>query len=192
MKKVLILIVFFVSCLFPLKSQQRFNSNIPKTGNGAPEYLAKTTQGRLDFPDHYGNYWEVLFSHPRDFSPVCSSELLQLAKIQNEFTMFGTNLVVTSADYLQTHYQGIKDLESINKENFEPVKINLPLVADDHFVLSKKYGMMHKSISTTQTVRCVSFLNPDNKFVAVVFYQMNVSRSLDDMKSTLFALQSAC
>ena len=191
MKRELVLIVFFVFCLFTLKSQQKFNSNIPMIGDDAPEFRAKTTQGTLDFPNDYGNHWKILFSHPRDFTPVCSSEILQLAKIQNEFTKLGTNLVVISTDFLQSHYEWIKDLESIKNGKFEPVKINFPLVADDHFVISKKYGMMHKSISTTQTVRGVFFINPDNKIAAIVFYPMNVGRNLDDIKSTLLALQSA-
>ena len=160
-------------------------------GEEAPSFHAESTVGTLTFPNDYGKHWKILFSHPRDFTPVCSSEILQLARMEDEFTKLGTNLVVISTDFIQSHYQWKKDLEAIKTGKFEPVKIQFPLVADDHFVIAREYGMMHKSVSTTQTVRGVFFINPANKIAAVVFYPMNVGRNLEDIKSTLLALQSA-
>ena len=159
-------------------------------GEDAPSFHAESTVGALTFPNDYGKHWKILFSHPRDFTPVCSSEILQLARMQNEFTKLGTDLVVISTDFIQSHYQWKKDLEAINVGRFEPVKIQFPLVADDHFVIAREYGMMHQAVSKTQTVRGVFFINPANKIAAVVFYPMNVGRNLEDIKSTLLALQT--
>jgi peroxiredoxin (alkyl hydroperoxide reductase subunit C) len=140
MKRELILIIFLVSCCFPLKSQQKYNSTIPKIGDDAAQFRANTTQGTLDFPNDYGNQLKVLYSNPHDFAPVCSSEILQLAKMQNEFAKPGTNLVIISTDFLESHFEGTKELESIKNGNFEPVEINYPLVTDDYFVISKSTG----------------------------------------------------
>lgn len=191
MKKYLVLISVIFFCVCNLKSQEKKDSNIPLIGDDAPAFCAESTLGTLTFPNDYGGQWKILFSHPRDFTPVCSSEILQLARMQDEFAKLGTNLIVISTDFLQSHYQWKKDLEAIKYGNFEPVKIAFPLVADDHFIISRKYGMMHQSVSTTQTVRGVFFINPANKIAAVMFYPMNIGRNLEDIKSTLLALQSA-
>ena len=140
MKRQLILIIFLVFCFFPLKLQQKYNSTTPKIGDGATKFLANTTQGTIDFPNDYGNKLKVSFSNPHDFTHVCSSEILQLAKMQKEFAKPGTNFVIISTDFLESHFEGTKDFESIKNGQFEPVEINFPLVADDYFVISKSTG----------------------------------------------------
>lgn len=191
MKKEFVLLTLLFFCVCDLKSQYNSGSNIPMIGDNAPGFIAESTNGTVSFPDDYADHWKILFSHPRDYTPVCSSEILQLARMQDEFAKLGTNLVVISTDFLQSHFQWKKDLEAIKYGKNEPVKITFPLVADDHFIISRKYGMMHKSVSTTQTVRGVFFINPANKIAAVVFYPMNIGRNMEDIKSTLLALQSA-
>ncbi len=175
-----------------LKSQQKKpDTNIPVIGQDAPRFYAESTAGTLSFPDDYGQNWKVIFSHPRDFTPVCTSEILQLARMQEDFANLETKLIVISTDFIQSHFQWKKELESLRTERFEPVKIKFPLVADDHFVIAKKYGMMHLNVSKTQTVRGVFYITPDNKIAAFSFYPMNIGRNLEDIKSTLIALQSA-
>ena len=190
MRKDFILTAFFFFCFCNLNAQEKNRSNIPMIGEDAPKFYAQTTTGPLTFPDDYGSHWKILFSHPRDFTPVCSTELLQLARMQTEFARLGTNIVVVSTDFLQSHFEWEKALESIKDGKFESGKINFPLVADDHFVISRKYGMMHPLVSTTQTVRGVFIINPQNKIAAFTFYPMNVGRNLEDIKTTLLALQS--
>jgi peroxiredoxin 2/4 len=190
MKRRFVFIALLLLSICELKSQEKRESNIPMIGQDAPKFFAESTSGALSFPDDYGQHWKILFSHPRDFTPVCSSEILQLARMQNEFEQLGTNLVIISTDFLSSHYKWKKELEGITSDKFEPVKISFPLVADDHFVISKRYGMMHKSASTTQTVRGVFFINPANKIAAFAFYPMNIGRNLEDIKSTLLSLQS--
>ncbi len=187
------LFIFISIVLSPnvLWSQNKSGSSIPMIGDDAPAFIAESTAGMLSFPADFGEHWKILFSHPRDFTPVCTSEILELASMQDEFASLGTDLIVISTDFLKSHYQWIKELESIKYRKVEPVKINFPLVADDHFVISKKYGMMHQSASSTQTVRGVFFINPVNKIAAVVFYPMNIGRNFEDIKSTLLALKSA-
>lgn len=166
-------------------------SDSPVVGQDAPRFKAQSTNGRLSFPDDFGTHWKVIFSHPRDFTPVCTSEILQLARMQKDFANLETALVIVSTDFIQSHYQWKKELESIHTEKLKPVKILFPLVADDKFVIARKYGMMHPAVSTTQTVRGVFYITPDNKLAAFSFYPMNIGRNLEDIKSTLVALQSA-
>lgn len=187
MKRKLILIVFFVACLFPLKLQQYNRRNIAMIGDATAEFGAKTIQGILDFPNDYGDRWKILICHPGDSKTVGSSEILQPANIENEFTTHGMNQALISNDFIQSYNKWINDLELLKNANFEPVKIDLLLVADYHFVTSKKYGMMHKSISTTQSLRGVFYINPDNKIAAIVYNPINVGRNLNNVKSTLLA-----
>jgi len=190
MKREFVIIAVLLLSIYELKSQEKFGNNIPMIGEDAPKFFAESTSGSLAFPDDCGQNWKILFSHPRDFTPVCSSEILQLARMQNEFAKLRTSIVVISTDFLKSHYEWKKELEDIKNEKYNPGKIGFPLVADDQFVISKRYGMMHKSASTTQTVRGVFFINPDNKIAAFAFYPMNIGRNLEDIKSTLLALQA--
>ncbi len=192
MKIKFVFVAFLIFCFSGLKSQQKkINSNIPVIGQDAPPFNAESTIGTLSFPDDYGKDWKVIFSHPRDFTPVCTSEILGLARMQDDFAKLDTKLIVISTDFIQSHFQWKKELESLRSERFAPVTIKFPLVADDHFIIARKYGMMHLTASTTQTVRGVFYITPDNKIAAFSFYPMNIGRNLEDIKSTLIALQSA-
>ncbi len=191
MKNGLLLLLILLLCNSNLWSQDRSNEKIPLIGDDAPVFTAETTEGTLDFPKDFGNNWKIIFSHPRDFTPVCSSEILELAQMQNEFKEIGVKLLVVSTDQLQSHQMWKAALEEVSYKNRKAVKINFPL-ADDHTAsISKQYGMLHQPTSTTKDVRGVFIINPKDKIEAIFFYPMNIGRNMEEIKRTVIALQAA-
>ena len=187
-------LVFFsllLLCSSQLWSQGKSLANIPMIGDEAPSFTAETTSGTLNFPDDYGRKWKIIFSHPRDFTPVCSSEILTLAHMQSDFDNLNVKIVVVSTDTLSKHFMWKKALEETAYKGKEGVKINFPLVDDNRLIVSKEYGMLHLPISTTKDVRGVFIIDPDNKIQAIYFYPMNIGRNMDEIKRTVVALQTA-
>jgi peroxiredoxin (alkyl hydroperoxide reductase subunit C) len=171
-------------------SQKQENAQIPLIGDKAISFTGESTNGPINFPKDFGNKWKILLSHPKDFTPVCSSELLELAGLQSEFDKLNTALVVVSTDNLDQHKSWKESLETLNYQGNGPEKINFPLVADEKLAISAKYGMIHANSSTTQDVRGVFIISPDNIIRAVFFYPSSVGRNLDEIKRTLIALQT--
>ncbi len=167
------------------------DSRIPLIGENAPSFSAETTRGKLNFPDDYFGKWKILFSHPAAFTAVCSSELLELADLQDEFDKLGTKLVVMSTDGLSSHIEWVKSLGTISYKDHGPIKINFPLVSDPNLEISRKYGMIHSLSSTTRDIRGVFIIDGNNKIRAIFFYPMNVGRNIDEIKRTLIALQTS-
>ncbi|MCX6240167.1 MAG: redoxin domain-containing protein [Bacteroidia bacterium] len=187
-------LVFFALLLLSsgnLWSQDKVVGNIPMIGDVAPSFTAQTTNGLLNFPGDYGRSWKIIFSHPRDFTPVCSTEILTLANMQNEFDKLNVKLVIVSTDTLERHLLWKKDLESLSYKNNAPVKIKFPLIDDNRMVVSRAYGMLHLPASTTKDVRGVFIINPQNKIEAIYFYPMNIGRNMEEIKRTVIALQTA-
>ncbi len=171
-------------------AQENNETSIPLIGDDAPTFTAETTKGTLHFPEDYGKKWKIIFSHPHDFTPVCSSELLELAYLQNDFDELGVKLVIVSDDDLEFHKNWKKSLESLSYKNREPVEIQFPLVDDKSKVIAKKYGMIHPSNPTTEYVRGDFIIDPDNKVRAISFSPMQVGRNIEDIKRTVIALQT--
>jgi peroxiredoxin 2/4 len=188
--KILILIGIFFS-LNQVRSQDLYYGKIPLLGDDAPSFTAESTNGPIAFPQDYGKRWKILFSHPRDYTPVCSSEILELSSLQNEFEKLGVSIVVLSTDTLSLHYAWKKDLENIKYKGREPVKIKFPLVSDENCNISKRYGMIHSAISKSKDVRGVFIIGPTNKIEALFYYPMNVGRNMNEIMRTLIALQTA-
>jgi peroxiredoxin 2/4 len=166
------------------------NFRIPLIGEVAPSFTAETTEGILNFPEDYGRKWKILFSHPQDFTPVCTSEILELAVLQEEFDKLGVKLVVISADPVDSHKEWIKAMEGLNYKGRINVKIKFPLVSDTNLEISKKYGMIHPQSNTTKSVRGVFIIDPDNIVQALYFYPMNVGRSTEEIVRMVQALQT--
>ena len=181
--------IIFLTLVFTTEAQDR--NSIPMLGDSAPSFTAKTTEGNLNFPDDYFGKWKILFSHPADFTPVCSTEILELAEMQDEFKKLNAQLLVLSTDGLGSHIEWIKSLESIQKNEEKKVGINFPLVPDVGLEISKKYGMIHSRMSATKTVRGVFIINPENKICAIFFYPSTTGRNLQEIKRTLIALQES-
>ena len=165
------------------------NFRIPLIGEKAPSFTAASTNGTINFPDDYGHNWKILFSHPKDFTPVCSTEIMELAHLQDQFEKLGVKLVVISTDRLETHVQWKKALEELKLDDRSMVKIKFPLVDDENIAVSKLYGMIHSESNTTRSVRGVFIVDPNNIIQAIYFYPMNVGRSTDELLRMVSALQ---
>jgi peroxiredoxin 2/4 len=190
MKKPLLFLIMFFS-LVPLWSQVNTNTRIPVIGEKAPSFTVKTTNGEINFPSDFGSSWKILLSHPQDFTPVCSSEILELAYLQDDFNKMNVKLMVLSTDDLKVHYDWKKAMEELTYKGKGPVKINFPLADDSNHSVSKEYGMIHASSNSTKDVRAVFIIDPDNIVQTILYYPMNVGRNIDEIKRTVMALQTA-
>ena len=164
---------------------------MPRIGDKAPEFTAVTTQGNINFPADFEGKWIILFSHPADFTPVCSSELLELGAMQQDFKDLGVKIIVVSTDRLDSHEQWIKSLETIKYKDNGLVDIGFPLVDDNNRAIARGYGMIHPNTNSAKDVRGVYIIDPDNKIRAMLFYPMNIGRNLDEVKRMVVALQTS-
>jgi len=174
-----------------LNAQMKNGKGIPMIGSVAPSFTAETTNGLLNFPqDMPGHYWKILFSHPQDFTPVCTSEIMELAKMQDEFESHAVKIAIISTDTKDRHLLWKNAIETALNNDVEPVKVNFPLIEDDKLEISKMYGMIHDNASSTKTVRGVFIIDPDNKIQAIFYYPMQVGRNMDEIIRTVQALQT--
>ena len=170
-------------------AESRINKTIPLLGTEAPSFTAQSTTGEINFPADFGSDWKILFSHPKDFTPVCSSELLELAHEQESFDQLDARLIVVSTDMLDQHKTWKAILEEIHFQGREPVEINFPMVDDNSLKVSNLYGMIHSAVSVGENIRGVFIIDPENKVRAINFYPNEVGRNIDELKRTLIALQ---
>lgn len=190
MKRLLLIFGILFLFLNLTFGQQGGSQRIPLIGTPAPSFKAPSTNGPISFPSDFGSNWKILFSHPRDFTPVCSSEVLDLAYRQDDFAALGTKIVVLSVDRLVSHQSWKADLEDISFKGREKVKIEFPMVVDSSYAISYKYGMVDTRSSRSQSVRGVFFIDPENVVRAFQFYPSEVGRSTDEILRTLQALQA--
>jgi peroxiredoxin 2/4 len=202
MKKLMI-VVFLVFSVTKLWSQYPFyyelyeepkpvedrNFRIPLIGETAPSFTAESTNGKIKFPSDFGTSWKILFSHPQDFTPVCSTELIELAKLQSEFEKMNIKIVAISTDRLDMHQQWKNAMEGLLYKDQKTVNINFPLVADVDLSVSKKYGMIHPESNTTKDVRGVFIIDPSNVIRAIYFYPKEVGRNTDELLRMVTALE---
>ena len=127
-------------------------------GDEAPDFTADSTEGEIHFYDYLGDSWGVLFSHPADFTPVCTTELGRVASLKSEFDKRNTKVIGLSVDGLSDHEKWSQDIEDVTGS-----KLNFPLVADKNGEVADKYGMIHPNASDTMTVRSVFVIGPDKK-----------------------------
>ncbi len=186
--KTTILTLFAI--VFLVASTQAQSSKIPLIGSEAPSFKANTTMGKVNFPKDYGTNWKILFSHPQDFTPVCSSELLELATLQDEFDALGVNLAVISTDNIEQHNMWVSYLEEIDYKGNGKQDIRFPVIDDSDKKVSKMYGMLHEPVSTTKDIRGVFVIGPDNTVRSVNFYPMQVGRNMEELVRLVEALQT--
>jgi peroxiredoxin (alkyl hydroperoxide reductase subunit C) len=191
MLKKTILTSTFVLTLFGLYAQQKVNSGIPLIGASAPKFTAESTKGTVTFPGESTATWKILFSHPKDFTPVCSSELLELAQKQEDFKKLGVEIYVLSTDALDQHKAWVSALNEVKYKDRAPVPINFPLIEDEKKTVSKLYGMLHEQVSSTRDVRGVFIVDPNDKIRYLSFYPMEIGRNIDEIERTVIALQTA-
>jgi peroxiredoxin (alkyl hydroperoxide reductase subunit C) len=144
----------------------------------------------MKFPNDFGDNWKILFSHPQDFTPVCSSELLELAHLQSDFDKLGVKIAIISSDNLEQHEMWVAHLEEIDYKGRGAQKIDFPLFEDDKKTASRLYGMLHEPVSTNKDIRGVFIIDPKNTVRSVNFYPMEVGRNMDEIVRLVEALQT--
>jgi peroxiredoxin (alkyl hydroperoxide reductase subunit C) len=190
--KTIILISILLSVFLGSAFAQNENyHSIPLIGEEAPSFTASSTKGTIHFPSDYGNNWKILFSHPADFTPVCTSELLELAAMQEDFAKLNVNLVVISTDALVLHQSWVRSMDELISKSNSSVKIDFPLIDDNDDIVSRKYGMISPFVDPKKTVRGVFIIDANNKIQAIFFYPKYVGRNLEEIKRTIIALQTA-
>ena len=162
-------------------------------GDAAPDFEAETTEGKIRFHDWIGNSWVVLFSHPKDFTPVCTTELGTMARLKPEFDKRGVKIIGLSVDPVSNHTKWAQDIKDV--VGFAP---NYPMIGDPDLKISKLYGMLPASAGTSsegrtpadnQTVRNVFIIGPDKKVKLVIAYPMTTGRNFDEVLRVLDSLQ---
>jgi peroxiredoxin (alkyl hydroperoxide reductase subunit C) len=165
---------------------------MPRIGDTAPTFTAVTTQGPINFPADYQGKWVILFSHPADFTPVCTSEFMTFASMQNEFKSLNCELVGLSVDGLYSHIAWLRTIkEKIEYKGMKNVEVTFPLIEDITMEVAKKYGMIQPGESTTKAVRAVFFIDPKGIIRAMIYYPLSLGRNFDELKRVVIALQTA-
>lgn len=163
---------------------------MPLIGDEAPFFTAETTHGTVNFPDDYQGKWVILFSHPADFTPVCTSELITFASMAEEFREMNTELLGVSVDSVSSHLAWLKTMEDkIEFNGIKNPKMIFPVVADVSMNVAHKYGMIQPGASDTRTVRSVFVIDPKGYIRAIIYYPLSTGRNFKEIKRLLIALQ---
>jgi peroxiredoxin 2/4 len=175
--------------------EQTVQANVipmPRIGDKAPSFKAVTTQGDIDFPAQFSGSWVILFSHPADFTPVCTSEFMTFASMENQFADANCKLVGLSVDGLYSHIAWLRTIkEKIEYRGMKNVEVNFPLIEDITMDVAKKYGMIQPGESSTKAVRAVFFIDPKGMIRTIIYYPLSLGRNFDELYRVLMALQTA-
>ena len=165
---------------------------MPRIGDLAPAFQAVTTQGTINFPADYKGKWVILFSHPADFTPVCTSEFMTFASMQKEFEALNTQLVGLSVDGLYSHIAWLRTIkEKIEYKGMKNVEVTFPLIEDITMNVANMYGMLQPGESSTKAVRAVFFIDPKGVIRALIYYPLALGRNFDELKRVIIGLQTA-
>jgi peroxiredoxin (alkyl hydroperoxide reductase subunit C) len=166
--------------------------SIPRIGEKAPVFKAVTTQGEINFPEDYKDSWVILFSHPADFTPVCTSEFMTFASMEEKFNQANCKLVGLSVDGLYSHIAWLRTIkEKIEYKGMKNVEVKFPLIEDITMEVAEKYGMMQPGKSNTKAVRAVFFIDPKGIIRAIIYYPLSLGRNFDELYRALIAMQAA-
>jgi peroxiredoxin (alkyl hydroperoxide reductase subunit C) len=173
-------------------SNQPQATAVPRIGEKAPAFKAVTTQGEINFPDQYKGSWAILFSHPADFTPVCTSEFMTFAAMEEQFNQANCKLVGLSVDGLYSHIAWLRTIkEKIEYKGMKNIEVKFPLIEDITMEVAKKYGMIQPGESSTKAVRAVFYVDPKGIIRTVLYYPLSLGRNFDEMYRILIALQTA-
>ncbi len=161
---------------------------MPLIGDNAPEFRAMTTMGKVNFPEDYKGSWVILFSHPADFTPVCTTEFIAFARMADEFEELNTKLIGLSIDSLHSHLAWAKSIENIDLDGKGKVKLPFPIIVDSSMKVANKYGML-QTVASTQTIRAVFIIDPEGIIRTILYYPMSTGRNMDEIKRIIQALQ---
>lgn len=166
--------------------------SLPRIGEKAPSFEAVTTQGKINFPGDYAGKWTILFSHPADFTPVCTSEFMTFGTMAKEFEALNCQLVGLSVDGLYSHIAWLRTIkEKIEYKGMKDVEIHFPLIEDISMHVAKLYGMIQPGESSTSAVRAVFFIDPQGVIRTLMYYPLALGRNFDEIKRVLIGLQTA-
>lgn len=164
---------------------------MPRIGEQAPSFTAMTTQGKINFPEDYKGKWKILFSHPADFTPVCTSEFMTFGKMADEFEALNCQLVGLSVDGLFSHIAWLRTIkEKIEYKGMKNIEVRFPLIDDVSMQVARKYGMIQPNESATSAVRAVFFIDPQDKIRTIIYYPLSLGRNFDEIKRVLIGLQT--
>lgn len=167
-------------------------TSMPRIGEMAPEFKAVTTQGDINFPVDYSGKWVILFSHPADFTPVCTSEFMTFASMADDFKKLNTELVGLSVDGLYSHIAWLRTIkDKIEYKGMKNIEVKFPLIEDITMNVANKYGMIQPGQSSTKAVRAVFFIDPKGVIRTIIYYPLEIGRNFDELKRVLIALQTA-
>jgi peroxiredoxin (alkyl hydroperoxide reductase subunit C) len=165
---------------------------MPLLGDPAPAFKARTTQGDINFPADYKGKWVILFSHPADFTPVCTTEFMTFAAMTEEFKALNTELVGLSVDSLYAHIAWLRTIqEKIVYKGLKNMEVKFPLIEDIRMDVARLYGMIQPNQSNTQAVRAVFFIDPKGIIRTMLYYPLTTGRNFDEIKRIIIALQKA-
>lgn len=165
---------------------------MPRIGDKAPSFKANTTQGPINFPEDYKGKWTILFSHPADFTPVCTSEFMTFASMEEKFREVNCELIGLSVDGLYSHIAWLRTIkEKIEYKGMKNVEVKFPLIDDISMNVANKFGMIQPGESATAAVRAVFFIDPEATIRAIIYYPLSTGRNFDEIYRALVAMQTA-
>ena len=166
-------------------------TRMPLIGDDAPAFHAVTTQGEINFPEDYKGKWVILFSHPADFTPVCTTEFMTFGSMMDEFKALNTELIGLSVDSLYSHIAWLRKIQELEWNGKKHIEVKFPLIEDIKMEIANKYGMIQPGASTTQAVRAVFVIDPQAKIRTILYYPLSTGRNFDEIKRIIIALQKA-
>ncbi len=167
-------------------------TRIPLIGEPAPAFKAQTTQGPISFPEDYKGKWVILFSHPADFTPVCTTEFMAFAGIADDLRALNCELIGLSIDSVFSHIAWLRTIEErIEWKGRKNVHVGFPVIADLTMEVAHRYGMVQPGASNTQAVRAVYFIDPKARIRALIYYPLSNGRNFDEIKRLLVAMQTS-
>lgn len=165
---------------------------MPRIGDPAPAFKAVTTQGEIEFPQQYEGSWVILFSHPADFTPVCTSEFMTFASLEDKFAEANCKLIGLSVDGLFSHIAWLRTIkEKIEYRGMSGVEVQFPLIEDITMEVARKYGMIQPGEAATKAVRAVFVIDPKGVTRTIIYYPLSLGRNFDELYRVLIALQTA-
>ncbi len=171
--------------------EQNEYNRMPLIGDAAPSFQAVTTQGEINFPADYKGKWVILFSHPADFTPVCTTEFMTFASMMDEFKELNTELVGLSVDSLYAHIAWLRKIQELEWNGKKNIEVTFPLIEDIRMNVAKQYGMIQPGQSNTQAVRAVFVVDPNGIIRTILYYPLSTGRNFDEIKRIIQALQKA-
>ena len=166
--------------------------SMPLIGDTAPSFKAKTTMGEIKFPEDYKGKWVILFSHPADFTPVCTTEFMTFATMQNEFKKLNTELIGLSIDSIYAHIAWLRTIkEKIEYRDMKDVEVKFPVIEDLKMDVAKAFGMVQPNASNTQAVRAVFIMDDKAVVRAILYYPLSNGRNMDEIKRMVIAMQKS-